>query len=99
MQFSKKLFNDAIEIVKTRDKCLCQICLKPYNQVAHILSKENYPELKENPMNMICLCFYHHKIAPISSHLDGVVFTIWLQKNKPEIYNYIYNFLVLKHII
>jgi 5-methylcytosine-specific restriction endonuclease McrA len=89
--------------VKERDNYTCQISGKKFHnsdpralQTAHILSKSNYPELKLDIMNGICLSFWHHKNAPISSHLDGFAFAIWLEKNKPEQYNYLKEFLLEK---
>ena len=60
--------------IKTRDKWLCQICLRDrYNtlsflnfktvQVHHITSiQEDYNRRLDND-NLICLCAYHHKMA------------------------------------
>ena len=97
---NKKLFKEKyaewVLKVKTRDNFTCQISGKYLGdsdpralQACHILSKENYPELMFDEMNGISLSFYYHKNAPISSHLDGFAFTIWLKENKPEQYNYL----------
>ena len=97
---SRIKYEDCMLGVKNRDGWKCAICNKDYSnnkkglQAAHILSKENYPELMLDPMNIISLCFYHHKNAQISSHLDGFVFTQWLRKHRPEQYNYLVLFLV-----
>jgi 5-methylcytosine-specific restriction endonuclease McrA len=90
--------------VKERDNYTCQICKKDHRysdpraiQVAHILSKENYPELKLQSLNGITLCFACHKNAKISSHLDGFAFTLFLEKNKPEQYGFLKTYLEQYH--
>jgi hypothetical protein len=89
-----------VKAVKERDNYTCQISGKYLKdadpralQAAHILSKENYPELKYDIMNGISLSYYYHKNAPISSHLDGFAFALWLMKNKPEQFKYLTEFL------
>jgi len=92
----KKKYSEWVLKVKTRDNYTCQISGKYLGdadpralQACHILSKENYPELMFDENNGISLSFYYHKNAPISSHLDGFAFTIWLKENKPEQYAYL----------
>jgi 5-methylcytosine-specific restriction endonuclease McrA len=92
--------------VKKRDNWTCQVCKKYHKnsdpraiQSAHILSKENYPQLMLNINNGITLCFACHKNAKISSHLDGFAFTLWLNKNKPKQYKYLKDFIVNNPII
>jgi 5-methylcytosine-specific restriction endonuclease McrA len=95
----KQLYKAWSKAIKQRDNWTCQVCKKYHKdsdpraiQSAHILSKENYPELMLDSNNGLTLCFSCHKNAAISSHLDGVAFTFWLEKNKPEQYKYLKDF-------
>lgn len=96
----KDVYTNFVKQIKERDNYTCQISGKCFKNakpqalhVAHILSKENYPELMLNPNNVLCLSFYHHKTSPVSSHLDGFAFTRWLQINKPEQYKFLMDYL------
>ena len=89
-----------VKKIKERDNYTCQISNKNFKnaapqalQMAHILSKENYPELMLNENNVICISFHHHKNSSISSHLDGFVFTRWLQINRPKQYKFLMKYL------
>lgn len=71
---STKVWQRKREEIQTRDRHLCQICLRDkYNtlsflnyktaQVHHITSiQEDYNRRLDND-NLICLCSYHHKMA------------------------------------
>lgn len=103
-RIEKEKYKSFVKQIKERDNYCCQICKKSFKnakpqalQVAHILSKENYPELKLNEYNVLTLCFYHHKNAPISSHLDGFSFSYWFMNNYKERYEYLVNWLKLHH--
>jgi len=85
-----------VKAVKERDNYTCQISDKYLKnadpralQAAHILSKENYPELQFDVINGISLSYYYHKNAPISSHLDGFAFTEWFKNKFPDRYEYL----------
>lgn len=102
---SKEIYKQWAKAIKERDNYTCQVCKTDHRnsdpraiQAAHILSKENYPELKLDMMNGITLCFACHKNAKISSHLDGFVFVRWLQNNKLEQYNYLIEWLKASEI-
>lgn len=99
----KQLYKNWANSIKERDDYTCQVCGTYHKhsdpraiQASHLLSKENYPELMLDLTNGITLCFSCHKNGRISSHLDGVAFTFWLEKNKPAQYNYIKAFWSLK---
>ena len=84
--------------VKERDNYVCQVCQKSFKyakpqsiQSAHILSKENYPELMYDLNNGLVLCFRDHKNSSISSHLDGFAFTQWFKEKFPDRYEYLVN--------
>ena len=69
-----KVWQRKREEIKTRDKHLCQICLRDRHntlsflnyktvQVHHITSiQEDYNRRLDND-NLICLCAYHHRMA------------------------------------
>lgn len=89
-----KLF---IKSIKERDNYTCQICNTYYGkdalpqslQAMHILSKENYPELKMDSNNVLSGCFSCHKTGKVSSHHDGFAFTIFFMRKFPERYKYL----------
>jgi hypothetical protein len=95
---NKQAYQDFVKFIKERDNWTCQISgkylkdSKPQSlQVVHILSKENYPQLMLDPMNVICLSFYFHKNSPLSPHLDGFAFVSWFQNKFPDRYVYLLN--------
>ena len=92
----KQAYKAFVKSIKERDNYTCQISNKSFKnaspqslQVAHILSKENYPELMLDPNNVLCLSFYNHKNSPKSPHLDGFVFTQWFKEKFPDRYKYL----------
>jgi hypothetical protein len=95
------------EAVFKRDNWTCQVCGTSYKDYPnnagfhpmHILSKENYPGLRFDVNNGVSGCYYCHKNGPISSHHDGFIFSIWLEKNKPEQYEYLKKIIYEKKLI
>jgi len=92
----KQAYREFVKSIKERDNYTCQISNKSFKdaspqslQVAHILSKENYPELILDPNNVLCLSFYNHKNSPKSPHLDGFVFTHFFKEKFPKRYKYL----------
>lgn len=78
--------------VKDRDNHTCQVCKKPLvgiNSQAHHIIPRSFKELRWDLMNGINLCYRHHKIDHFSPHLNALWFTEWLQRNKPEQYEYL----------
>lgn len=97
-KFRKQIYKDFVKEIKERDNYTCQISgkylkdSKPQSlQVVHILSKENYPEFMLDPINVICLSFYHHKNSPLSPHLDGFAFVEFFKNKFPDRYTYLIN--------
>lgn len=93
---NKQKYKDWSKFIKERDNYTCQICNTNHRnsdlraiQSAHILSKENYPELILDINNGITLCFACHKNASISSHLDGFAFTEFFKNKFPDRYAYL----------
>lgn len=85
-----------------RDGNRCQKCelpiIKNRNKHAHhIIALQavmrKYQNLLSNINNGILLCPYCHKFASHSPHQGGFEFTLWLEKNKPEQYNYLKKYL------
>lgn len=96
----KLAYANWVKAVKERDNYTCQLCGKKFSspkaiQAMHILSKENYPELKFDIMNGLTGCYYDHKNSKLSPHLDGFAFSYWLNINKPTQYYYLRRFLEL----
>ena len=92
----KDKYKEFVLQVKTRDNYTCQICNKTFEsplaiQAMHILSKENYPELKYDVMNGLTGCFRDHKNSRLSTHLDGFAFVLWFQEKFPDRYEYLKN--------
>ena len=59
--------------VKLRDNFSCQFpeCNRKNIQVHHILRHANFPTLRENPKNLICLCNKHHKQVTKKEEIYG----------------------------
>jgi len=98
-------YKEWAKAIKERDGYTCQVCNTNHKdsdpraiQAAHILSKENYPELKLDMMNGITLCFSCHKNGRISSHLDGFAFSYFFKNKFPERYEYLIGKLQLKSV-
>jgi len=89
---AKRKWEEVRSIVIKRDNG-CAIC-HSYNglNVHHILPREN-PEWFFDPMNLICLCYNHHKfgspIKDISAHKNSFPFVVWLNVLRPEQYNHL----------
>jgi len=96
----KQKYRDFVKAIKERDNYTCQISGKYLKDadpralvVAHILSKENYPELMLNPNNVLSLSYYHHKNSFLSPHLDCFAFIEWFKGKFPERYCYLLKWL------
>jgi len=92
--------------IRERDNYTCQLSGQSFKgkdlrglPVAHVLSKERYPELKDNPNNVLCLSYFEHKNSSRSPHLDGFVFTEIFKRKFPERYKFLINYLKFKKII
>jgi len=96
----KQEFEDFVKRMKERDGYNCQISGKNFKdadprayQMAHILSKENYPKLMMNENNVLCLSYYQHKNSPLSPHLDCLAFVEWFKNKFPARYEYLLSYL------
>jgi len=97
---NKLKFKEFVKKIKERDNYTCQISGKYLKDadpralpMVHVLSKENYPSLKMDENNVLCLSFYHHKNSPLSPHLDGFVFVDWFKHKFPLRYKYLMRWL------
>lgn len=50
----------AYELVAERDGGLCVICRRQADDIAHILPRGRFPELKADERNLVALCRDHH---------------------------------------
>jgi hypothetical protein len=75
--------------VKQRDDFKCVICGNPERLNAHhIIVRENH-ETKYDVMNGLSLCPKHHFFCrQVSAHNNPIGLFIWLEKNRPEQFNY-----------
>lgn len=69
----------------------------PHHLVSECAVRFNYPELINDLKNGILLCSRCHKLAPDSAHEGALEFILWLEKNKPEQYLYLKNYLTHKN--
>lgn len=87
------------KLVKEKDDFTCQICLKdlkdnPRNCHAHhILDKKNFKQFSTDIKNGITLCYFCHKVGPNSPHMNALFFSDFLNKKRPEQYDYLMNLL------
>ena len=76
--------------VKERDGFACVICgdtIKP--NAHHILPRELH-DTKLDISNGITLCVKHHLFSrEISAHNNPLAFFLWMEKNRPEILQYL----------
>jgi len=79
-----------------RDKGVCVFCNKKVSekhyQTCHIIPEE-FEELRYDINNVLLGCFYHHKVGKYSIHKNPMWFCDWLQKNRPEQYKYLINWM------
>ena len=88
-----------------RDNNICMCCNKdlscvnPHNKQAHhILDKKNYKELMLDLNNGVLLCYYCHKMSPLSPHMSSLAFVEVLKVKKPYQYEYLLEFLKKKSL-
>lgn len=76
--------------VKDRDERRCVICGDTERLNAHhIIVRENH-ETKLDVMNGLSLCPTHHFFnRKISAHNNPIGLILWLQKNRPDQFQYV----------
>ena len=85
---NKKLHKIWRTAVLEKDKH-CQICgPSKFNKVlnAHHLLPKEFNEFRWLLDNGMILCVRHHTLGKFSAHKNPVWFTLWLAKNKPDVY-------------
>lgn len=76
--------------VKERDGHQCVICGDGLKPNAHHIIVREVRETRHDLNNGITLCVKHHKFSRvISAHNNSFVFFCWLEKNRPEQFNYL----------
>jgi len=67
----------------------CAICGESPCEAHHIIPRSRHAN-EQNPMNGIALCASHHKWSNVlSAHGAPMAFAEWLQKNRPEQWEWI----------
>lgn len=79
--------------VLKRDGNKCVICGGYFPSCHHIIPKQ-FKEFKYDVNNGICLCYNHHKVGKLSPHQNALWWYIWLQKNRPEQFEYLKNIVL-----
>ena len=85
------------EMVIDHDNHSCQMCGKYFKliHVHHIIPRQ-YKELKTNIANGICLCARCHHWDKDAAHQNSISFSMWLEKNRPDQFHYLKNWLISK---
>lgn len=85
----RKKLKEWSKSVRARDDDKCILCGTKHNRLNahHLLPKELYPQFKFELMNGVSLCPMncHRRKA----HWDGIAFSIWLRRNKPDQYQWV----------
>lgn len=90
----KQALKEFKEFCLLRDNYTCQVCRKSMKndkskcQVHHIIPK-TYKEYSTDVNNGIVLCYRCHKADKNSAHQNSLFFSLWLEKNKEDIYYYL----------
>ena len=91
-------WHSVVQELFIRDKNCCVFCGKEvastkHYQPMHILPWE-VAELRYDTKNLLLGCFYCHKVSKLSMHMNPLYVSYWLQKNRPEQYNYLVKFII-----
>lgn len=93
---NKLKWKDLQQQLLKRDDYRCVFCGKLVNlkhfQSCHIIPEE-FIETRYDLNNLLLACFYHHKVGKYSMHNHPLWFTLWLQKNRPEKYEYLIKYI------
>jgi len=86
----KKKFAEWSKLVKERDGFKCVICGETKRLNSHHILPRELREFRFDLMNGISLCPKNHQFSrKNSAHGNSFVFIIWLEKNRPEQFNYL----------
>lgn len=76
--------------VKTRDGWQCVLCPNRENLHCHHILPRERRDLRHDLKNGITLCCLHHKFSlEISPHKNAFEFFCWLEKFRPETFQYL----------
>ena len=76
--------------VKKRDGFECAICKSNERLNSHHILPRELHDTKLDLRNGITLCCKHHMFSrEISAHNNPLAFFIWMEKNRPEILQYL----------
>jgi hypothetical protein len=91
----KKMWEEVRQSIIIRDNG-CAICHSYSGMNVHHLLPREIEELFFNKLNLLCLCYHHHKfgspINDISAHKNALPFVIWLARNRPEQFEFLSKF-------
>ena len=91
----KEKLREWARLVKERDNYTCQLCgkkldeNKPAGLAAHHIIPRTIKELSLDVNNGITLCSYCHHWSPFAVHQNCLYFSLWLQTNRKEQYDYL----------
>jgi hypothetical protein len=72
---------------KVKPDLLCARCSRRGASNHHLLAKSIYPEYREEPMNLIPLCDWHHTMdgrnCPHGNPEAQAAFNLWMKHNRP----------------
>lgn len=97
-QINKKIEKEAdilfAKVIKERDNWSCAVCgRKDCLNTHHIIPREDR-RTRHDLLNGITLCILHHKFSlEISPHKNAFEFFCWLEKNRPDQFTYLKQFL------
>jgi len=99
----KKRWEFARALAAERDGHVCQVCRNHVEgkscNIHHILPEsKKYSELHDCLNNLITLCPRCHRLGEESAHRGGFIFTLWLEKNKPEQHAFLRDYLEKKQL-
>jgi 5-methylcytosine-specific restriction endonuclease McrA len=76
--------------IKERDNFECVICKSSHYLNSHHLLPRERKDTKFDLLNGLTLCVKHHMFSrEISAHNNPFAFFVWLQHNRPEVYEYL----------
>ena len=81
------------KVIRLRDDNQCQICGSKVHLNAHHIVPKEIKVLRFNLDNGVTLCAKCHRFGIYSAHKNGLYFSLWLQKVKPNQYDYLKSFL------
>ena len=86
--------------VKARDFWQCAICNSHENLHCHHILPRERRDLRHDFLNAITLCCLHHKFSlEISPHKNAFEFFVWLERNRPQQFEYLKGKVKMSNIL